>query len=95
MKVKIDARWIIESDGVQYIIKEIKTVEEGVNAGKEYETLVGYFTSIHAMFNRLLKIKLMESEASNILELQLDILRIEQWFKDLFLVEIDSQKLAV
>lgn len=77
MKVQIENNLFLESDGMQFIIKEYTGKED--KQGNPTYKVHGYQSSITSALKGFLKMKIMQSTASNLLELQEDIKRIERF----------------
>jgi hypothetical protein len=72
MKVHIEGNLYLESDSMQFILKEYTgAISVDKNTGKETEVCnnVGYFTSVTSVFNHILKRKLKETDATTMKEL--------------------------
>ena len=79
MKIHIEKKLYLESDGVQYILK----LYGKPNAkGEETFKALGYFGKIRSVINYLIKMKIHESTATNLNELLEDVKRIEDWVHD-------------
>lgn len=85
----------IESDNMQFILREYYTIKDGKNEGKEASNLIGYYPSIVSALRRVLTIKVKESTAANLGELIQDMKRIEQRFEELFQVKFAGTSEAV
>ncbi|SFE42500.1 hypothetical protein SAMN04487969_102456 [Paenibacillus algorifonticola] len=72
---EVKGKLFLESDSMQFIIREYngKVSEKGVEISKN----IGYFTDIKSALNRLIRIKIMQSEATTLTGLHEDIARIE------------------
>ncbi|MGN0022218.1 MAG: hypothetical protein ACI35Z_15555 [Sphingobacterium hotanense] len=79
MKVCIENNLYIESDGMQYILKEYtgKTAENGTPLFKTH----GYFSSIEAALNKFLKMKIMDSTAQTLGELLREVKDIREYIE--------------
>lgn len=87
MKAQIEGNLYLESDSMQFIIKDYTgAVNVDKKTGKETETYntLGYFSSIESACKFLIKMKLMQSSAANLQELLQDFNRINQWVRSLF-----------
>jgi hypothetical protein len=84
MKVQIENNLYIESDSLQYIIKEYTgKVSTDEKTGKEtelYNTL-GYYTNVKSCVKHILNMKIKESTASTLSELLEDVKRIESYIE--------------
>jgi hypothetical protein len=76
MKIHIQDKVYVESDERQYTIKEYtgKTDKEGNETYKVH----GYFGSLQQAVKKLIKMEIVQSEATNLKELLDDIGRIEE-----------------
>lgn len=76
MKVHIEGSIFLESDEMQFVVKEYsgKTDKDG----REIYKTLGYFGSIASAIRFLVKLKLMRSTAATLQELAEDVKRIEQ-----------------
>ncbi|MFM1655565.1 hypothetical protein ACI7RC_26230 [Brevibacillus sp. B_LB10_24] len=79
MKVQIEENLFLESDGLQFIVKEYTGKQD--NLGRELYKVHGYFSSVRSVLKHLLKMKIMQSTAQTLSELCQDILRIEQYIE--------------
>lgn len=83
MKVNIEGNLYLESDGMQFILKDytgkIYTDKRG-NVTEAHNTL-GYFPSVQSAMRHLVKMKLMESTATTLNELLQDVQRIEEYIE--------------
>ncbi|MEJ8547108.1 hypothetical protein [Brevibacillus borstelensis] len=76
MKVQIEENLYLESDGLQFIIKEYSGKED--NLGRPLYKVHGYFSGVGQAVKHLVNMKVMESTAQTLSELCQDILRIER-----------------
>lgn len=84
MKVLIEGDLYLESDTMQFIIKEYTgAVSVDKKTGKETEiyNTHGYFTSIESACKYLVKMKLMQSTAGNLTEFLQDFRTLDQWIR--------------
>jgi hypothetical protein len=91
MKVHIEGKIYLESDTMQFILKEYTgAISIDKKTGKETEVCnnIGYFTTIQSALLRLLKMKLADSTATNLVEMIADIKRIEEGIKAKFEITI-------
>lgn len=73
MKVQVEGNLYIESDSMQFIIREYGLTKEGEVSVKTH----GYFPKIAHCLNHIIKMKVMESTANTLSELREDIQRIQ------------------
>lgn len=76
MKVKVEENLYIESDDLQFVIRKYNGKED--KNGRPVYTNLGYFTNLSAAIQKLVKIKIKESEATTLRELLIDLRRIER-----------------
>lgn len=81
MKVQVEDSLFIESDGLQFILKKYSGTTD--KKGTELYKALGYFSNLEAAFQKIVKIKLMESTATTIKELLEDVRRIEREVREL------------
>ncbi|WP_019123622.1 hypothetical protein [Brevibacillus massiliensis] len=79
MKVQIEENLFLESDGLQFIVKEYTGKQDSHQ--RELYKVHGYFSNIGQAVKHLVKMKVMESTAQTLSELCQDILRIEQYIE--------------
>lgn len=84
MKVHIEGNLYLESDELQFMIKEYSTIRSGENAGKEIGNTIGYYTSLSSVIKALMRMKLHDSTATNLRELLDDWENIKEWAESLF-----------
>ncbi len=77
MKVHIEGNLFLESDLHNFIIKEYLPRKEGKASGKV--VVLGYFSNFHSAIKYLVKLKLKQSTATNLLELSRDLKQIEEY----------------
>lgn len=80
MKVHIENNLYLESDGMQFIIKEY-TGTIGKD-GKEISRSKGYFGSVESALQHVLKMKVMESTANDLKTLIEDVRALQQYIKN-------------
>lgn len=99
MKVQIEGNIYLESDSMQFILKEYTgAVSVDKNTGKETEVYntIGYFTNVQSALMRLLRMKLMSSTVGTLDALLIDMKRIEYEIKKTWSVELrDGERVAV
>lgn len=83
MKIHIENNLYIESDSMQFIIKEYtgkQTVGEGGKVTESYKTH-GYYSDVQSCLNRIVKMKVMESTATTLSELLEEVKGIRQYIE--------------
>jgi hypothetical protein len=99
MKVHIEGNLYLESDNMQFILKEYTgAISVDKKTGKETEVCnnVGYYTNIHSALKALMVMKIKDTTATNLSELSADIKRIENWIRSRFEVELkDGERVAI
>lgn len=86
MKIQIEDNLYLESDSMQFILKEYnsKVVEDKENGSeKVVETIKnhGYFPSVQAALDKFLKMKIMDSTAKDLKELIYDVKQTREYIK--------------
>lgn len=98
-KGEIKGQLYIESDSMQFILKEYTgAISIDKNTGKESEVYntIGYFTSFQSALLKLLKMKLAASTVETLGEMMAEIKRIEYEIKQTWSVELkDGEKVAI
>lgn len=89
MKVHIQDNYYLESDSMQFMIKEYsnKIIEDKESGGeKVVETIKnhGYFPDIKAALNKFLKLKIQNSTAQDLKELIAEIKAIREFLEEQF-----------
>jgi hypothetical protein len=79
MKVQIENNIFLESDGMQFIIKEYIGRQD--KDGNERFKVHGYFPSIKSALHKLIKMKIMQSTVSTLKELVSEIENIKQFIE--------------
>lgn len=82
MKVNIENNLYLESDSMQFILKEYNGNED--KHGNPLYKTHGYFPNIKSALKHVMKMKIMNSTASNLIELREDIARIESMINSEF-----------
>jgi len=67
----------IESDPLQFIVKEYPLRKDGKGSGKPI--IHGYFTNLESALKKVIKMKVKESTATTLQGLVTDIKRIEEY----------------
>lgn len=80
MKVHIEGNLYVESDNYQFILKEYtgKTDDEG----KELFKVHGYFSRLENLLNKLVRMKIKETNAKTLKELLKEIQDLKTYFKN-------------
>lgn len=81
MKIQVEDSLFIESDGMQFILKKYSGSQDK-NGNDVYKAL-GYFGKLEAAMDKIIKLKLMESNATTLKDLIQDLRRIEREVKTL------------
>ncbi|MFD0710600.1 hypothetical protein [Paenibacillus sp. GCM10027626] len=83
MKVQIEGNIYLESDALQFILKEYTGATTVGPEGKEREIFktIGYFTGIEYALKHFLKLKIMASTASTLRELLQEVREIRQYIE--------------
>lgn len=84
MKVQIEGSLYIESDGMQFIIKDYTGSKD--KFGKDIYKTVGYYTNLQSAIKAIIKQKVMDSTATNLKELLNDVKQIESFVEAQVLV---------
>jgi len=81
MKVQIENNLYLESDALQFILKEYTGATTEGKDGKEREVFktLGFFTNVEFALKHYLKLKIMASTASTLRELLQEIREIRQY----------------
>lgn len=85
MKVQIENNLYLESDGMQFIIKEYTgKVYEDKKSGKQTESYntIGYYSNVQSACRDLVKRKVMESTATDLKSLLESVEGIKQYIED-------------
>ncbi|WP_211750089.1 hypothetical protein [Paenibacillus sp. Marseille-Q4541] len=85
MKIHIEEKLYLESDGMQFILKEYKGKQSiSKDDGKTTDLFktYGYFPSIHTALDKVLKMKIMNSTATDLKGLIKDVAQIREFIKD-------------
>lgn len=76
MKIHIKDSLYVESDSTQFIIKRYSGKQD--KNGNDLFNTLGFFGSLASVVKYLIKMEMMESEATTLKELLVDIERIER-----------------
>jgi hypothetical protein len=79
MKVHIEGNLYLESDGLQFIIKEYTGKRD--NLGRDLYKVHGYFSDLKSVFKHLVKMKVMQSTAQTLSELLQEVEHIERYIE--------------
>jgi hypothetical protein len=88
MKIHIQDNLYIESDSMQFIIKEYtgkQTESEGGKVTENYKTH-GYYPDVKSCLNKILKMKVMGSTATTLSELLEEVKGIRQYIEQMVTV---------
>jgi hypothetical protein len=77
MKIKVEDKLFIESDGMQFILKKYSGAVDKKTGAEIFKPL-GYFSTLQQSIKFLIRKKVMESDASTVKELLSDLERIEK-----------------
>ena len=95
MKVQIENNLYLESDSMQFIVKEYTgNFTTDKKTGKEIEQYKthGYFPSVVYALNHVVKMKVMESTAQTLGELQEDIRRFREYIDSTFYMNVSISR---
>ena len=81
MKIQVEDKLFIESDGMQFILKRYSGKFDK-NENETYKVL-GYFGTLQQTIKFIIKTKVMESEATTVQQLLTDLERIEKEVSEL------------
>lgn len=83
MKVQIEDKLYLESDGMQFILKEY-TGRTAIKDGKtsEVTNTKGYFQTVEGALTFLVKMKLMESTATDLQTLISSVKEVRDYLKE-------------
>jgi hypothetical protein len=79
VKVQIEDNLYLESDGLQFIIKEYTGKLD--SQGNERFKTHGFFSTVKSAVEHLVKMKVMQSTATTLCELVQDVERIRQYIE--------------
>jgi hypothetical protein len=82
MKILIENNLYLESDEWQFILKEY-TNSVDKRSGDHKAKVIGYYTSINGVINKLVKMKLRDSNIEHLHELKEEVIRIRVWAQKL------------
>ena len=74
----------LESDSMQFILRQYWIGKDKDGAPKESSKTLGYYPSISSVLNHAFKMRIMESQATTIAELKKDFDELSEWFKEQF-----------
>ena len=83
MQIKLDERYQLVSDELQFTLQEIKVVQEEKNKGKEYAVSIGFYSKIEDALVGYTRHKLLDSKATTLHELIEEVRALKQYIKDL------------
>ena len=83
MKVHIEKNLYLESDNMQFILKEYTGKQSKSESGKTTDLFKthGYFPNVQAALDKFLKMKIMDSTAKDLKELIYDVKQIREYIK--------------
>lgn len=83
MKVNIEGNLYLESDGMQFVLKDYtgKTYQDKKGKETEAYNTLGYFSTVQSAMRHLVKMKLMQSTATTLNELLQDVERIREYIE--------------
>jgi hypothetical protein len=84
MKVHIDGTLYLESDGLQFMLREYDASGKRDKKGNELYKQHGYFSQIQHALKFALRMKVMESNAKTLKELQQEIEAIRKHIEGAF-----------
>jgi len=79
VKVQIEGDLYLETDGMQFIIKRYNGKKD--KKGYEQFQAIGYYSTLEHAIKRIVKLKLMDSTATTLIELLRDVRSIEDYIK--------------
>lgn len=79
MKVCVEDNLYIESDGMQFILKEYNGKQD--KQGNELYKTHGYFPNVASALNHVVKMKVMNSNASTLSELLAEVEGIREYIE--------------
>lgn len=83
MKIHVEGNIFLCSDEYQFILREyMSSVDK--RTGERKSKVIGYYTSINGVINKIIKLKLVETKIEELHELKGEITRIRVWAQDLF-----------
>jgi hypothetical protein len=85
MKIQVEDKLFIESDGMQFILKKYNG-QFDKKTGNELFKSLGYFATLQQAVKFLVRKKVMESEATTVQELLHELERIEKEIETLITV---------
>lgn len=77
MRIHVEGDYFISYDGMNHTLEQEGIVEKGEGKGNKKVAVLGYYPSITSCMKALLKLEIMESTATNLRELMVDVTRIE------------------
>ena len=85
MKLKIDNKYQIVSDSMQYILQEQKETVEGKNKGDKYVVNVGYYGKICKALQAYKELEIRNSDVNTVVELMELLKRLDNKIEDFLL----------
>lgn len=80
MKIHIEDKLYLESDGTQYILK-LYSGKKNEKGEETYKSL-GYFGKLQHAIKHIVRLKIKESQATTLKELMQDIKKIDDWIEE-------------
>lgn len=80
MKIQIEENLYLESDARQYMFKRYSGKFD--KTGNETYSVVGYYPNVNLAINSLVEMKIKESNATTLKELQKDVADIKTYVKE-------------
>ncbi|MGM9986352.1 MAG: hypothetical protein ACI35O_03895 [Bacillaceae bacterium] len=81
MKVLVENNLYIEGDHQNVEVRKY-TGKKDAKTGKDLYTTYGYYATVEQAAEKVVRMKLAESQATNLKELSEDIKSIKQWLKE-------------
>ena len=84
MKIQIEGSLYLESDGMQFILKEYtgkQSVNKKTGDSTDLYKTHGYFPTVKSAFEKVVKMKIMDSTATTIGELLEELENIRQYIE--------------
>lgn len=84
MKIHIHGKTYLEADKDQYVLKKYTGTFDKKDPEKELFTNLGFYARLPHAINKIMKLKLNESNASNLKELAAEVKRQNAMIEELF-----------
>lgn len=69
INIKLDDKYTLTSDSMNYIIEETKVIQDGSKKGETYKTVYGYYSTVESALKGFKELKIRTSDAKSIKEL--------------------------